>query len=79
MTENQPVVKPLFSIICLTENSDSASQTPKKQEDRNYSVLPLVTSILLAVGQLAMKVNDKPTDCWPAGLQDCIRYLLIIF
>lgn len=50
----------------------------KKQEDRNHSLLPLVTSILLALGHPAMKVNDKPPNCQIGGLQGCISYLIII-
>lgn len=67
-TENQPVVKPLFSTIYSAENPDSARQTPKEQEDRNCSVLPLITSIHLTLGHAAMKVNDKPAACCLAGL-----------
>lgn len=34
MTGTQPVVKPLFSILYLTENPDSASQTTEKERGR---------------------------------------------
>lgn len=68
MTENQPLIKPLFSTIHSTENPDSASQTPKEWEDRNCSVLPLVSFIHLTVGHAAVKVSDKLTACWLAGL-----------
>lgn len=68
MAENQHVVKPLFSAIYSTENPDSARQSPKEQEDRNCSVLPLVSSIHLTVGHAAVKGSDKLTACWLAGV-----------